>query len=351
MTLEEALTELADRQKTKARTAEFDLLATRKFNLAHFEVGKSWDWASLETYGSLTVIPIVESTAVLTTGSQSVPMTDAVAAWKGRFFRVKGGDNLYRIVSVTAGASIVLDQPVIESGSQEVEIDKRFYTLPPEVRMVIGFENLSDSLVSMDNEGLRQTLRDYKNPFRQHPFSVNGTDKFLDDYTTGNLTSTVGSNVFTGSGTSWLSEALSGDIVSFGQNTYRVRRVESDTRIISYNKANTKNEGAYTLIHDAPLTARIRGEFNEQRVVPFTYIRQVFDLVNKQDRTELTKDADLAILDFADAYMSEQAGTEGWETKLLLAQGRLERAQQLAKPIRSAFRQFAPVVAPGYGRV
>lgn len=349
MILEKALVELADRQKNKARSKEFDELATRKFNLANFEVGKSWDWPSLETYGSLTVIPIVETTAVLTLGSQVVAIAGAVASWKGRFFRVVGGNNLYRIVAASVG-SITLDQPLLESGGQSVEIDKRFYTLPPEVRKIIGFDNLSDALVAMDNEGLRQTLRDYRNPFRQHSFSVNGTDKFLSDYSAGSLASTVDSNTFIGTGTSWLSEILPGDIVNFGSQDYRVRRVEADGTINSYNKSLTKNDGAYTIVHDAPYTARIRGEFKESRIIPFVYIRHVYDLVSKNDRTELTKDADLAILDFADAYISEQAGIEGWETRLLKAQGRLERAQQLAKPIRPAFQQFAPLIAPGYGR-
>lgn len=349
MILEKALQELADRQKNKARNKEFNDLATRKFNLAYFEVGKSWDWPSLETYGSITVIPLVETTATLTLGSYTVSIAGATASWKGRFFRVVGGSNLYRIIAASSG-SITLDQPLLESGSQSVEIDKRFYTLPPEVRKIIAFDNLSDALVAMDNEGLRQTLRDYRNPFRQHPFSVTGTDKFLSDYSTGSLASTVGSNTFTGTGTSWLSEVLPGDIVNFGSNDYRVRRVEADGTINSYNKAETKNDGAYTIIHDAPFTARIRGEFKESRVIPFIYIRYVYDLVNENDRTELTKDADLAILDFADAYISEQVGIEGWETRLLKAQGRLERAQQHAKPMRPAFQQFAPLIAPGYGR-
>ena len=350
MTLEEALIELADRQKNKARTTEFDTLATRKFNLAHFEVGKSWDWPSLETYGSVTAIPIVETTGTFTVGSQTVIISGASSVWKGRFLRVIGGDNLYRILSVGSG-SVVIDQLAIESGSQSIEIDKRFYTLPPEVRKVIAFDNLNDALVAMDNEGLRQTIRDYKNPLRQHPFSINGTDKFLDDYAVGTLASTVDSNSFTGTGTSWLANVYPGDIVGFGDNNYRVRRVEADGTIVSYNKAKTKNDGVYTIVHDAPYTARIRGEFSESRVIPFMYVRHVYDLVNKKDRTELTKDADLAILDFADAYLTEQAGTEGWETKLLKAQGRLERAQQLARPTRPAFRQFPPLIAPGFGRV
>ena len=349
VTLADVIIELADRFGKDSIDDKFKAIAARKFNLGYFEVGKSWDWAGLETYGSVTAIPVVEATATLTAGSQTVAITGAVAAWKGRFFRVTGGDNLYRIIDASAG-SITLDQPLIESGSQDVEIDKRFYFLPPEMRRLIAFDNLNDALVAMDNEGLRQTIRDYRNPLRQHPFSINGTDKFIDDYTTGSLVSTGGNVTFTGTDTLWLANAYPGDIVRFGSNNYRIRRVEANGTIISYNRALTKNNGAYSIIHDSPFTARIRGEFKESRVIPFMYIRYVYDLVHDDDRLELTPDARLAALDFGEAYLSEQFGKEGWETKLLKAQGRLVAAQALAHPTRPAFRQFSLLVPPGMGR-
>lgn len=94
----------------------------------------------------------------------------------------------------------------------------------------------------------------------------------------------------------------------------------------------------------------MRGTFSTNRVVPFNYIRHVFDLVNDADRTELGRDADLAILDFAEAYIAQALKMSDFATKLIIAQGRLNRAQSLAKPVKRTFNQFAPLIPAGNGR-
>ena len=350
MTLQEALTELAKRF-TKTYNDEFRALGLPFLNDSYLEVGKSWDWVELDTYASIIAVPVVEGTVTLTAGSYTVTVAEAVAAWKGRFFRKKGGDNDYRIVYVD-GTTLSLDQALIESGSITYEVEKRFYTLPTETLRIISFEN-RPFLTLQDNNALRQHLPNYSSPLIDNPFSVHGSDKFTDDYTTG-LVSVAAStpNVITGAGgMAWLANAKAGNIIRFGNVDYRIRRIETDTRMVSYNKMPATSSVAYAIKQDNAKTVRMRGKFTANKVIPFQYIRSVFNLIHNDDTLDLSQEANLAVLDFAESYLaSGPLKQEDWAAKLIKAQARLERAQALSKPVREVFHQFSPLIPSGLGR-
>jgi len=351
MTLLEALTQLAKRFVGKTINDEFKKLATSFVNDAYREVGKSWNWKELDTYGSVVAVPIVEGAVTVAAGSFSVSIPGASADWKGRIFRKQGGENDYRIVYVD-GTTLYLDQALIESGAISYEIEKRFYTLPTEVRVITGFEN-RPYLTSLDNNAMRQHLPNYNSVIVDNPFTVHGADKFTDDYKVGAISVSVSEPyVVTGTGgMEWLKYVRAGNVMRFNNVDYRVRRVEKNDRMVLYNGAAKTDNAAYVVKQDSAKTIRMRGKFTTDKVIPFQYIRSVYDLIHDDDLIELSEEARLAVIDFADAGIS--AGPikqDDWAARLLRAQARLERAQALSSPTRPAFKQFPPLIPKGAGR-
>lgn len=350
MTLEEAIEKLAKRFPSKKPDLDFTNLATPFVNDSYLEVGKSWDWPELDTYGSIVAEPIVEKSVTVAAGDYTVAVSGADSAWRGWFFRKKGGDNEYRILRVSGGV-LTLDQALIESGSIDAEIEKRFYPIPAEVRKITSFEN-RPFLTQLDNNAMRQHMPGYRSVIADNPFSVHGSDEFTEDYASGTLTASADSNVVTGSGgTLWLANARAGNIIRFNSVNYRVRRAEADDRLILYNKVPQTSAVAYAIKQDAAKTVRMRGKFTTKKIVPFQYIRSVYKMVHKDDEIDLGEEATIAVLDFADAGISSgPLRQDDWAARLLRAQARLERAQALSNPVQPAFKMFPPLIPGGLGR-
>ena len=351
MKLSEAVSEMGRRFDKSSELDKFQVLAKPAINLAYLDVGKSWRWPQLESSGSVLAIPIVEGTTSIVQDSQTVSIASADTAWKGRFFRVKGGENDYRIVYVS-GTTVTLDQPIIEdSGSITYEIEKRFYTLPTEVREIGPFDASSNNVVTLDNRGIRSTFPNYDPRILDIPFHVHGADKFTDVYQTGSATVTKDSDIVTGTLTAWLANAKPGNIFVFSNTEYRIRRVETDTRIVLYNLVGATATGqSYKINPDQPMTVRLRGTFLRKSLIPFNYTRTVYPLVHDDDRIELSEEAKIATLAFAEAHLAKSLGKDDWANRLLEAQGRLRVAQELAKPTNPAFTQFSPLIPRGNGR-
>ncbi len=350
MKFTEAVKEMARRFDKTGELATFQELAKPAVNLAYLDVGKSWRWKHLETFGSIVAIPIVEVSATIVTGQQSVVIAGASALWKGRFFRKKSGENNYRIVGVD-GTTLYLDQPIIEdSGTFDCEIEKRFYTLPTEVRELGSFDADQDKVVSLDNRGIRSTFPNFRPQISDVPFSVHGTDKFTDVYSAGTAASTADSDIVTGVGTAWLANVRAGNAFLFGTIEYRVRRVESDTKMVLYNLIKSPITGPYKIYQDQPMTVRMRATFMTKKVIPFNYTRSVYPLIHDEDRIELSEEAKIAVLAFAEAYLAKSLNKDDWANRLLEAQGRLNAAQTLASTVNAAFKQFAPAIPGGMGR-
>ena len=367
MYLAEGVAELARRFDKKSDDAKFKPLAIAKLGLAVLDVGKSWDWFQLLQYGSITAIPSVTGTITLTAGNQSVQLAGATAAYMGRFFRQDGGENTYRIQYVdivTSPPTLYFDQPIIESGAVSFVIEKRFYTIPTEVRKIIGWDRQGMKVLSIDHQGLRSVFTDRQVPLSDVPFEIFGVDEYTDTYKTGTIsTPENNSDIVTAeSGTpAWLTNAFPGNILRVvpqgGTETagvvaeYRIKRAETDSRLRLYNKIAGKLTGeSYQILVDSALTLRPRADFSSQKIIQFAYIRTVFPMVHDDDRIRLSREAELAILDFAEAHVAESLPQAGWETKLIKAQGRLASAQANASPVRATFKMFPPLIARGMGR-
>lgn len=351
MKFSEAVSELARRFDKSAELDKFQILAKPAVNLAYLDVGKSWRWPQLETFGSIVAVPIVEGVASIFQDSQALTIIGADASWKGRFFRIKGGENDYRIVNIT-GNVVTLDQPIVEaSGSITYQIEKRFYPLPTEVREVGPFDADQNKAVAIDNRGMRSSMPGYEPRILDVPFHVHGTDKFTDVYSAGTATVTKDSDVVTGVNTAWLANVRPGNIFAFSTTEYRVRRVETDTRLVLYNLVGAAATGqAYKIFQDQPMTVRLRGTFLTRKVIPFNYIRSVYPLIHDDDRIELSEEAKIAVLSFAEAQLAKSLNKDDWANRLLEAQGRLNVAHELAAPANPAYKQLNPLVPRGMGR-
>lgn len=356
MKFSEAIAEQARRFAAKADDDTFLDKAKPAVNMANLEVGKSWRWPLLKTIGSIIAIPVYSAgTCGITQDSNSVvmdtPGADA-AAFAGRFWHKKGSGNTYRILSVS-GSTLLLDQPVVEdSGSVEYEIEKKFYVLPTEVREIIGWDSGEDSVMGLDQAGLRQSRPGQGSGIADIPFDVAGADPFTEDYATGTISVAADTNVITSPDSpEWLKYVKPGNLMTFGSVNYRVKRVVSDTRLILYNKVKTAQTGvAYNISAQDALTVRPFVTFSTKKVVQFTYIRKTFDMVHDDDMTSFSTEADLAMLDFAEAFLMDSFQKAGWENKLAKAQARLSAAQALASPVRSSFKMFPPLIPRGMGR-
>lgn len=353
MQFSEAVAEEARRFSKTTDDKKFVALAKPLINLAYLDVGKSWEWPQLLTAGSILAIPIVTGSVGIASGSQTVQITGADATYKGRYFRVQGGSNNYRIMYVS-GTTVYLEQPIVEaSGTVTFEIEKRYYTLPTEVRRIVSWDKNERSVVSLDNQGLRQNLPNRSSPFSDVPFQIHGVDDFTADYSQGLIsTSADNSATVTGDGTqAFLSNAQAGNIITISAQDYRIKRVETDNQLVLYNKIEGKISNlTYTISIDSALTLRPYADFLTKKVISFRYIRGVYDLVNDADRIYLSNEAKLAVLDFAEANIKQSIGADGWENVLAKAQARLESAQANARPINASFKMFAVLVPTGLGR-
>ena len=350
------LSELASRFSKTITDAEFKALAKKKFNLGYREIGKSWEWNSLKRYGSIISQPQVATQATVTTNSYVVTGIVPTADYVGRQFQVTGQNNTYRIMAVdTVLNTLTLDQPMIEStGSVPVTITKRFYRVPPDVRRILTFAGDRMGLSPRNQRHLGLAFFDdsLENPFQDQPFDAFGVD-YYNSYVVGStaLSSVAGSKTLTGIGTTWLSTIQPGMIVNFSGQDYRVAYVTSDTTIVLINAALNTYTGTYTVQFDTPKLVELKNPVTTQVVIPFRYIKYTYDLVNENyDYTELEGEEDQCILDFGEAYLAEAVNKPDWTTKLQKAQGRLERAQQLSKPVKSSAPRFPPLVPPGMGR-
>lgn len=355
MKFSEAIAEQARRFTKSLDDTEFVSLAKPLINLAYLDVGKSWEWPQLLTSGSILAIPVITGTATIATDSRTVVVAGAVASYEGRFFKIIGGSNDYRIIYVdVATSTLTLDQPIIEaSATVSFEIEKRFYTLPTEVRRIVGWDKNERMVVSLDNQGLRQNLPDRNMPFSDVPFEIAGVDDFTDKYSVGTVSTTSeNTNTLIGDGgQEWLSNALPGNILTISGQDYRIKNIETNTRINLYNKiGGILSAAPYSISIDSALTLRPYYDFSIKKVIRYKYIRSVFDLVHQDDIILLPNEAKLAVLDFSQAYIKEALGVTGWETVLIKAQARLESAQANSRPVHPAYKQFVPLIPSGLGR-
>ena len=342
MILNHLLNELGDRLKVKNIDDEaVALILIRKLNESSKEIGRIHDWDCLKYLGSFNTVPnYTTGTATVTNGSRTVmgSGTSWTSAMVGRHF--KSGSNWYKIVAFVSSTELVLETPINEvSGSGTYVIWKRFYYLPSQLRKVKIFGRwLSDFRIEQKTEN--HLIDKYGDPSAVGSPEIavsTGVDPFTGSYEAGTVALTLNSNVLTGTGTLWLDNVEAGDRIVLSKNFLRVKRVESNTRIIMWNYSNTTVSGqTYSIEKDNPIGFQLYPNPSSAQVIPYQGQMRVFDMVNKEnDRPPFPEDFDVAILDGAESSRMRDTDDVKWIQKAAEYKGRitdLKATQGFAKP-------------------
>ena len=336
--------ELAGEVTKSTADADTVLKIKKALNYGKTQVSAYSHWRHLMVPNNeLLIIPqYVTGSAVVTQDSRTVTLAGGgvvSASFVGRYFKGQKSQNPYEIVSVDTGLNtITLKTAVIEeSGTYTYSIVKVWYRVPSDCRIVMPNEEFDDLPV---------------------PFEINGYDDYYAGFSAA-IAVTLNSNVLTGAG--FLDNVFPGDYITVEANIYRVRQVQSDTRIILANKAVKALSGTYAFSSDTPYKARVKGfplSYNGfvisgdsgKSILPFSYIRNLYDMVNDADTSELPPDFDRAIMDFAKAEYKRATNTEGWQLDLNLGQNRLQKLELNRDLVWESHAQFNPLIQSGMGR-
>jgi len=351
--------ETCDRIKKDKKNPDDRELAARKINKAYKEIlnNSSIKWPYLIRTGEIrTVANYTTGTVSITNGSRTVTGAGTVwtSAMEGRYFQPQGSKNWYRIRRVENATSLILYSAIKEdsASSQTHIIWKRFYYFPSEVRKVLEFGSWIQNGIIEEKSlyALRDQNKDISLTGEPEEFSMFGADPFESSYSEGTVSVTEDNNLLTGSGTSWLDNVEEGDRVEIGTDIYRVKRVESDTRIRLLNSANSTASGAsYTIHKENNLGFQLWFNPNDVYILPYTYLKRVYDMVNEEyDRPEVPEEFDAAILDLAEADRLADMDDSKWINKQALATARISdlRRMLVSTPRK---RQFKPYIENNRG--
>lgn len=352
MLLGDFVTELADRLKVKdVDNLSVKAILARKINEASKEVGRIHDWSCLKIHGSFNATPnYVTGTVTITNDSRVITGsgTTWTASMVGRYFQSSAGANWYRIVAFNSATELVLETPIVETsgGGKTYKIWKRFYYLSSNVRTVKIFGKwLSDSRVEIRSDNyLIDREQDMTRTGTPEMAVEAGVDPFVSAYSTGTITLTKDSNVLTGVGTSWLENVESGERITVGKNYYRVKRVESDTRIVMWNYSTVTVSGStYTIEKDAPMGFQLFPVPDTSYVIPYVGYSRVFDMINEnKDRPPYPEDFDVVILDGAEASRMRETDDVKWIQKSLEFKGRIIDLKAMMNQGKARVRQIVP---------
>src|SRR3990167_4353157 len=347
MIFSEAITELSQ-EVVKSETDEKTLLKIKSaLNFGKSEVSKYSLWKNLVVPNNeLLIIPnYTTGTATATKDSRTVTLGGggAVASgFQGRYFCMNSRQ--YEILSVNVALNtLTLKTPYLEDTSTGTySIWKKWYRVPSDIRVVLPNEDYSDM---------------------PSPFEIEGYDNYRNDIS-GVVSVTEGSNVMTGSG--FLDNVFPGDYIKVEANTYRVKIVTSDITIILTNKANATLNSSYIIQSDTPymaklneLSVRVGGQVvppfygiqtTKKSILPYSYIKTLYDMVNNNDDTELPHYFDRAILDFAKSEYERGTNSEKWSSSLQIGQARLQKLELDKDLVFHSKNEFKVDIPAGFGR-
>lgn len=319
---------LCDRFKIDRDNGAVRAILRDKINLSYKEICNvsNTNWKHLERNGEMITIPNYSTgTCSYSYGSRTVTFSGGASitsAMAGRFWRPAGTSNWYKINYIVSSTEITLLSPVqeISASNSEYTIWKRYYYFPSEVKKVIEFGSwiLNGELVNTTIQQLNRKTSDISLTGEPEEFLMVGSDSYNSDYTAGTISLTKNSNVVTGTNTAWLGNVEPGDIFDVNEDRFRVKRVESDTRIILLNAAlNDLTDSAYIVKKDANLGFQLWFNPNTAMVLPYIYQKRVYDMVNEDyDIPEVPEDFDIAILDGAEAGRLSDLDDVRYATKI-----------------------------------
>ena len=332
-------------------------------NQSYKIVYRSHNWAYRKRSGSILLIPnYTTGTCTVTlfdgsneSSSRTVTFSGATltASMQGRYFRAKDSSFWHKIVSVNVSTNtIYLDTPIADISSASgltFEIWKRFYYVKSEVDVVLGFGDWGgrSNLDYDPSSKFESHTSDTSDTGRTTQFSDFGVDPIESTYATGTVSIPADSNVVTGVGTSWLSNADSGDIFVVNNLTFTIKRVETDTQIILHNfvKEEVTAGTAYEIKKDSPLGFQFYFNPDDYRVVPYSYLAKAPSMVHEtKDFILLPDEFEDCILTRAEWMRMKDNDDVKYGQTVALYQGLLDSLKIKRSVVQSPFSQFSPKI-------
>ena len=333
-------------------------------NLSYKEVYRAHHWEYRKSGSDLVLIPNYETGTCTVTQYNGTNETDAKTvtfsgsslnrAMEGRYFQPQSDGNWYRINRIS-GSTAYLDSPVVRTsaGSLTFKIWKRLYFLHSEVDILLDFGKWDGDgkLTFRSNNDLTDAVSNISSEDSPDTFTQYGIDEYWTDYETGTIAISKDNNVVTGSGgTEWMRYVGRGDILESGAHVFRVKRAETDSRILLYNYA-PEEVGAgstYKIKKDNALGFQFYSNADDYRVLRYSYFKHGYNMVNENyDRPQLPEEFDIAILSRAEAMIRKDKEDSGWVNVQNLYNAELEGLKMKVRVANPRYRQFAPKI-PSY---
>lgn len=271
----------------------------RWINLAYKEVQEAYDWQWRQKWGVFQTILIYETgtvTATLSSRTLTGDSTVWTSAMVGRYIRINGQTDVYRISAVASGTSLTLDMPYTDTTTAGLsyKIFNLFYSLNPDVSteddvLLVKSGTVSRELLAIDNKEFSNMISNIEDKRRPRRYCVSGLNRLAYSYSTGTVSGTINTYTLTGSGTLWLDNVKPGDLITISTATYNVDSVESDTSLTLRQKltAAVTAPAAYTATRDNVLQISIDGSPDPIENIRYLYLCKTYDLVTDTDEFDV----------------------------------------------------------------
>lgn len=245
-------------------------------------------WQPNYREGWLPLVPLYATgTSAFTINSRTVTGSSTLYTTAMKGYKIKGPDGAYyKISSVSGSTALVLSQPYQgATATINTNIWKDEYRLYPEALSIGGF--IDYQLDEAMREVWSRNMKDsYTNPSivaSPDIYTLVGHERLTATYSTGTLSASINTNVWTGVGTSWLANVEPGMALTVGIYTYHVLRVNSDTELETYQMSVLAVAAStYSAIGKNSVVVRFKGP-TDQRVVAYWYWAKDYPFLNDYD--------------------------------------------------------------------
>lgn len=282
-----------------------------------------------------------ESTSRQVTLSNAPPFS--VVGW---YFQASTDSDWHRIIYVS-GSTIYLESPInIASGSYSFKIWKRLYYLPSDVETItqIGKWSADGKLVPRDASELQNRVINISREGQPTDFAPYGDDTFFTSYNIGSIQIAKDTNIVIGTGTLWIGNVFPGDIFNVNSIDYRVKRVETDTRIIlaNYVSKDIAAGNAYTAKKEISVGLQLYPNENQYRTIPFVFFDKAFSMIHETlDRPNLPEKFDDVILTRAEYKYLKDKDNAKWLYVSQVLDNEMETLKSKFRVVQNPYQIFA----------
>lgn len=343
---------------TNGETLKSHLL--RGFNLYYKDFNNRHPWPWREKTTVIQVVPnYISGTVALTQGSRNVTGsgTSFTTAMEGRFLKLDSDSELYEILSVTNGTTLILKTPYLKAASSgSYLIWKKYYDLDPDVPylaelLISQWPFTTDPIPKKDFNNVY--LRSYSNSQFPSSWCWYGVNRKVSTYTTGSVTTTQDSRILTGTGTLWVGNVFNGSKVTIGTISYNIESVDTDTQITLVQNATIVATGSAYSIETKNTSQIVLSSVPDPAINLYvTYPKKTYSLINDNDETELWEGFEHILANVLYGYYLEKLTSENAFKWISIYEGQVKEAwKNLAdtEPLDKALRYQRKSIS-GYRR-